>query len=101
MALEPLSMLPEDGGRSDEPCYDAVWLAMIAGIAAQESGMDLEYCMHRMSMSCCSALYVNRLRREIDDPRKIRRRVPEDIAQKIIARVDELADVFLAEKKRK
>ena len=99
-AFLPLRMLPpvvspdEDASR-----FDGLWVSRIAGLAAQESGISFDDCLHGMSLSCACCLYVNRLRRESCKPQEIRRRPAAEVEEMIERRMEELEEQFLAEKK--
>ena len=97
-AFRPLGMLTADA-QSGTPRYDAVWLTGICGIAARESGMPLDACMHRLSLSACCALFVAWRRRE--EPHAVRTdyRTPAEAAEMIDARMDQLAEEFLRTKR--
>lgn len=93
-----LSLLPEEkskGGKKNGYEYDALWLTFLTSLAARESGMDLMYCMHKMSLSSLCAFYVNYCKRESTFADNIRRRLPEDVQNEMEARVDLLAEEFL------
>jgi len=96
-AFAPLAMLPYDEEKTDEePHFDGEWTVAYAGLAARESGMPLDHCLHEMSFSTVAGCVVNQYRRESIDNTKIRRRPPAEISAKISARIEELADQFLA-----
>ncbi|MBO7146609.1 MAG: hypothetical protein J6W81_02550 [Lentisphaeria bacterium] len=100
VAFHPLEMLPENQNDPDENSFpDAVWLTLIGGIAARESGMTLEYCLHRMSLSAVCSLYVNFRKRECTDSAQIYRRPSADVAKKIAERISFLGEEFLKSKK--
>lgn len=95
-AFLPLAMLPsKDSGSSEESYFDEIWLTAVAGCAARESGMPLDYCMHKMSLSCVFALWINYRRREGSESAQIRYPVAEEIEEKISGRINELAREFL------
>lgn len=95
-AFHLLSLLPDQPQEKDDPGgYDALWLTFLASLAARESGMDLMYCMHKMSLSSVCAFYVNYCKRESTFADNIRRHLPEEVQQEIDARVDLLAVEFL------
>ena len=97
-AFLPLSLLPPSGSTDHEEArFDGLWVTRIAGIAARESGMSFDACLHEMSLSCACCLYVNWLQRESPDPKEIRRRPNADIEIQIERRFKELANEFLAE----
>lgn len=82
----------------DSGVYDGIWACSMAAAAARESGMVFDYCLHNMSLSCVCSLIVNYQRRERIDGDKIRRVIPQDVEKKITARVDDLAQKYLAER---
>ena len=94
-AFSPLALLPP-APPSDVPGeFDALWVTRIAGIAALESGMGIDHCMHRMSLSAVCCFYVNRIRRESENPALIRRRPSAELEEKITKRFNTLAENFL------
>lgn len=97
-AFHPLAMLPPSAAADDDEAvlYDGVWVTRVAGIAARESGMPFDRCLHEMSLSCVCCLYVNWLRRESLKPGEIRHRPDVEIEERITQRVGKLADEFLA-----
>lgn len=98
-AFLPLEMLPPSAGSSSEPeRFDGIWATHVAGLAARESGMSFNYCLHRMSLSAVCGFFVNWRRREGSDADQIRRRPNEEIQALISARVDALATDFLNKK---
>ena len=95
-AFHLLSLLPDQKQEKDDPGgYDALWLTFLTSLAARESGMDLMYCMHSMSLSSLCAIYVNYCKRESTFADSIRRRIPEDVQKAVDERVDFLAEEFL------
>lgn len=99
VAFLPLDMLPPLPGGSGEPLrFDGIWATHVAGIAARESGMPFNYCLHRMSLSTVCGLFVNWRRREGADADQIRRRPNEEVQQLISDRIDALALDFLSKK---
>jgi len=101
-AFRPLEMLPVTAEDHDgePPRYDGVWSAAIAGVAARESGHDLQYCLHRMPLSAVCACFVNNRRREGTDGDQIRYRPNPEVLNLIDARVEILADQFLTEQNK-
>lgn len=97
-AFHPLAMLPPSATADDDEAalYDGLWVTRVAGIAARESGMPFDRCLHEMSLSCVCCLYINWLRRESLKPGEIRRRPDAEIEERITRRVGKLADEFLA-----
>ena len=97
-AFLPFEMLPPktSGNTAENGIYDGMWASFMAGIAARESGMDFNYCLHKMSLSCVCTLWVNWQRRESIDGDKIRRRTPPEIEQQISERFDILAKEYIA-----
>lgn len=99
-AFLPLRMLPPVVSPDDDASrFDGMWVSRIAGLAAQESGISFDDCLHVMSLSCACCLYVNRLRRESCKPQEIRRRPTAEVEEMIERRMEELEEQFLAEKK--
>ena len=96
-AFLPLAMLPGRQENSEDVYFDEIWLTCVAGCAARESGMRLDYCMHKMSLSSVFALYVNYRRREGSEAQQIKYPVSAEIEQKISERVDLLASEYLNE----
>ena len=96
-AFLPLAMLPGRQENSEDAYFDEIWLTAVAGCAARESGMPLNYCMHKMSLSSVFALYVNYRRREGSEAQQIKYPVSAEIEQKISERVDLLASEYLNE----
>ncbi len=99
-AFLPLEMLPpSSSGASAEPDrLDGIWATHIAGLAARESGMSFNYCLHRMSLSSVCGFFVNFRRREGADADQIRRRPNQEIQSLISARVNALAAEYLSKK---
>lgn len=98
-AFLPLEMLPPSADSSSEPArFDGIWATHVAGLAARESGMSFNYCLHRMSLSSVCGFFVNWRRRDGADANQIRRRPNEEIQALISARVDALATDFLGKK---
>lgn len=95
-AFLPLEMLPASAGSSTEPeRFDGIWATHVAGLAARESCMPFDYCLHLMSLSSVCGFFVNWRRRSGADADQIRRRPNGDIETQISARVDALAADFL------
>ena len=94
-ACSPFSLLPPQNDRHGEVQHDAEWASSLAGIAARESGMTFEHCLHEMSFSAVAWLYINYLRRESAEGERIRRRPPDEIAGQIHRRVMLLAEQYL------
>lgn len=95
-ACSPFSLLPpRNDRRGDEQQHDAEWASALAGIAARESGLPFDHCLHEMSMSTVAWLYINYLRRESADGERIRRRPPDEIAGQIHRRVKLIAEKYL------
>ena len=94
-AFLPLAMLPGKPENSEEAYFDEIWLTAVAGCAARESGMPLDYCMHNMSLSSVFALWVNYRRREGGEAQQIKYPIPAEIEQKISERVDQMAVEYL------
>ena len=102
-AFAPLTLLPDDDDdakNDEEPHYDGEWAIAYAGVAARESGMPLDYCLHEMSFSTVAGCVVNQYRRDSIDGSKIQHRPSAEISAEIDARIDELANRFLADRRR-
>ena len=97
-AFQPLEMLPRSDGSGEPERFDGVWATHVAGLAARESGMPFDYCLHQMSLSSVCAFFVNWRKREGGDSDQIRRRPSEEIESEISRRIDHLAKVFLKKK---
>ena len=97
-AFQPLEMLPRSDGSGEPERFDGVWAAHVAGVAARESGMPFDYCLHQMSLSAVCAFFVNWRKREGGDSDQIRRRPSEEIEERISARINALAKEFLKKK---
>lgn len=97
-AFQPLEMLPKSSGNGEPEQFDAVWVTQVAGLAARESGMPFDYCLHQMSLSAVCAFFVNWRKREGSDSEQIRRRPSEEIEEQISARIDVLSKEFLKKK---
>ena len=99
-AFLPLRMVPDEQS-SEERRYDALWLARIAGVAARESGMTLDYCKFEMSLGEVTCLFIAMLQRETPEEyaRRIRRRPDLETEAKILKRTLELQNEYLAKKK--
>ena len=91
-AFLPLAMMPVKTS-SEKAYFDEIWLTAVTGNAARESGKDLAYCMHKMSLSTVFALWVNYRRRESTE--KIDYPVPSEVEKQIADRVDQLGREFL------
>ena len=94
-AFEPLSMLPPSGGGSGEMSFDGSWLAWIGGVAARESLLPYDRCIHELPLSLVCDFFVSWRKRESVDGDKIRRPPRADIMEKISARIEEMSDDFL------
>lgn len=94
-AFEPLSMLPPSGGGSGEMCFDGSWLAWIGGVAARESLLPYDRCIHELPLSLVCDFFVSWRKRESVDGDKIKRPPRADIMEKISARIEEMSDDFL------
>lgn len=94
-AFLPLAMLPGKQENGEESYFDEIWLTAVAGCAARESGMPLNFCMNKMSLSCVFALWINYRRREDREAQQIKYPVSAEIEQKISERVDQLASEYL------
>lgn len=96
-AFFPLAMLPGKQENCEEVYFDEIWLTAVVGCAARESGMPLDYCMHKMSLSSVFALWINYRRREGSEAQQIKYPVSAEIEQMISERVDLLASEYLNE----
>ena len=94
-AFEPLSMLPPSGGGSGEMSFDGSWLAWIGGVAARESLLPYDRCIHELPLSLVCDFFVSWRKREGVDGDKIKRPPRADIMEKISARIEEMSDDFL------
>ena len=94
-AFEPLSMLPPSGGGSGEMSFDGSWLAWIGGVAARESLLPYDRCIHELPLSLVCDFFVSWRKREGVDGDKIKRPPRADIMEKISARIEEMSDEFL------
>lgn len=94
-AFEPLSMLPPSGGGSGEMSFDGSWLAWIGGVAARESLLPYDRCIHELPLSLVCDFFVSWRKRDGVDGDKIRRPPRADIMEKISARIEEMSDEFL------
>ena len=99
-AFLPFDMMPlkTSGDSGESGIYDGIWASFMASTAARESGMSFDYCLHRMSLSTVCSLIVNWNRRERVDGGQIRRRIPQEIEEKITARIDALAKGYIEKK---
>ena len=99
-AFLPFDMMPlkTSGDSGESGIYDGIWASFMASTAARESGMSFDYCLHRMSLSTVCSLIVNWNRRESVDGGQIRRRIPQEIEEKITARIDTLAKGYIEKK---
>ena len=99
-AFLPFDMMPlkTSGDSGESGIYDGIWASFMASTAARESGMSFDYCLHRMSLSTVCSLIVNWNRRESEDGGQIRRRIPQEIEEKITARIDTLAKGYIEKK---
>lgn len=97
-AFRPFEMMPvkKSANSPEDGVYDGVWANFMAGVAAKESAMTFDYCLHNMSLANVCTFYVNYYRRESLDGRKVRRNVPQKIKQQIEARIDLLAEEYIA-----
>ena len=95
-AFRPYEMCPKVKGAGDEaPHYDALWLAGLCSIVAQETNEPASEIMFSMPLSAANYYFVNRARRE--DPKSgIRRRTPGEVNKAIWERVMALAEQFCA-----
>lgn len=93
-AFRPYEMCPKVKGTGDEaPHYDALWLAGLCSIVAQETQQPASGVMFDMPLSAANFYFVNRARRE--DPKSgIRRRTPEEVNKGIFDRVMHLAEEY-------
>ena len=99
-ACSPFALRPPQHDRHDKELqHDAEWASTLAGIAARESGIPFDRCLHEMSFSTAAWLYINYLRRESADGERIRRRPPDEIAGQIHNRVTLLAEEYLNREK--
>lgn len=96
----PFDMMPlkTSGDSGESGIYDGIWASFMASTAARESGMSFDYCLHRMSLSTVCSLIVNWNRRESVDGGQIRRMIPQEIEEKITARIDTLAKGYIEKK---
>lgn len=94
-AFEPLSMLPPSGGGSGEMSFDGSWLAWIGGVAARESLLPYDRCIHELPLSLVCDFFVSWRKREGVDGDKIKRPPRADIMEKISARIEELSGEYL------
>lgn len=94
-AFEPLSMLPPSGGGSGEMCFDGSWLAWIGGVAARESLLPYDRCIHELPLSLVCDFFVSWRKRESVDGDKIKRPPRADIMEKISARIEEMSEEYL------
>ena len=95
-AFSPLNFLPHVPGDDDAAerfCFDAEWMIFLASIAVRESGHDMRYVLYRMPLALVLYCVVNFLRRH-DDKGLIYRHTREDVAARIIERVNELGSEF-------
>ena len=99
-AFLPFDMMPlkTSGDSGESGIYDGIWASFMASTAARESGMSFDYCLHRMSLSTVCSLIVNWNRRESVDGGQIRRRIPQEIEEKITERIDTLAKGYIEKK---
>ena len=97
-AFQPLEMLPRSDGAGESERFDGVWATHVAGLAARESGMPFDYCLHQMSLSAVCAFFVNWRKRESSDSEQIRRRPSAEIEEKISERINALSKEFLKKK---
>ena len=99
-AFLPFDMMPlkTSGNSGESGIYDGIWASFMASTAARESGMSFDYCLHRMSLSTVCSLIVNWNRRESVDGGQIRRRIPQEIEEKITERIDALAKEYIEKK---
>ncbi len=99
-AFLPFDMMPlkTSGDSGESGIYDGIWASFMASTAARESGMSFDYCLHRMSLSTVCSLIVNWNRRESVNGGQIRRRIPQEIEEKITARIDTLAKGYIEKK---
>lgn len=94
-AFEPLSMLPPSGGGSGEMSFDGSWLAWIGGVAARESLLPYDRCIHELPLSLVCDFFVSWRKRESVDGDKIKRPPRADIMEKISARIEEMSEEYL------
>ena len=99
-AFLPFDMMPlkTSGTSGESGIYDGIWASFMASTAARESGMAFDYCLHRMTLSTVCSLIVNWNRRESVDGGQIRRRIPQEIEEKITKRIDALAKEYIEKK---
>lgn len=97
-AFRPLLALPAPAA-SGPVRFDAAWAAETGAMAARESGMPLDYCLHVMPLSAVYNLLTARIRRLSPGP--FGRMAPADpgISAAIDRRIMEIAADFLAEKR--
>lgn len=100
-AFSPFRMLPEQPitEKSESVVFDSVWAAEMAGVAARESNMSFDFCLHSMALSLVCAFYVCFLRRNSASPEKFFLRYDSLLHEKIERRSEELAEKFLLSKK--
>lgn len=99
-AFLPFEMIPSSSGNPENSIYDGIWASFMASTAARESGMNFDYCLHQMSLSCVCSLIVNWRRRESIDGNKIQRRIPPEVEAKINERIDVLAQEYIEKNKQ-